>query len=357
MTLNTINLNTNLMFRGDIAIEVELINQGTAINLLQVDPILLLRQDNHNVDSVLELVWDKVIKTPEWNPNLSKKLSNFIIQLKDNLKRALENTKGNGDWETYVISILGYEEDGTGRDVAITVHGKIKMIDNPITTNLAIDLTNKNYHFNATKLDTSAWQGFYLGSQIWEDVVKQQPFTDIQADTFGISRNQRDWNVTELGRTIGDKIENYNPNIAQDISLQFELILNNPGNYQGKITVTFKLTPGNPISFGDVDLSAKSVPVFIRKLPTTENEKESLLDTIMKSLLNDRITNNSALHNQHPNVPLNLFVYNAFDPAILKQLALPTEAETVKETTITIHPDIPLFEGSIKLKVKLIYQP
>ncbi|WP_426605838.1 hypothetical protein [Spiroplasma endosymbiont of Glossina fuscipes fuscipes] len=356
VTLNAINLNTNLMFRGDIAIEVELINQGTAISLLPVDSILLVRQDNHTVDSVLNLVWNNVINTSEWGPNLSKQLSNFRIERKDDLKRALEATERSGDWTPYVISILGNQEDGSGRDVDILVQGKIKMIDNPITTDSAIDLTNKNYSFNATKLETWRDQGYYLNQQIWKDVIKQSAFVDQQEATFGISKNEADWNVKELGTMIGTEIKNYDPNQGNELVLQFDLMLRNPTNYDGKITVNFKLTAGASTAFGDIDLTNKVVPIFIHKLPTTEDEKTALLGNIMQILLDEGITKNTALHNKYPNVPLDLNVYNAFTEEVLNQLVLPSTTDTIKESTITIQASIPVFEGTIKFKVKLIYQ-
>ncbi|KAF0851240.1 MAG: hypothetical protein EIB84_05205 [Spiroplasma poulsonii] len=357
VTLNAINLNTNPMFKGDVAIEVELINQGTAISLLPVDSILLVRQDHHTVDSVLNLVWNNVINTPEWGPSLSNQLSNFRIKRKDDLKRALEATERNGDWATYVISILGNQEDGSGRDVDVLVQGKIKMIDNPITVDLPIDLTSKNYRFNATKLETWKEQGSYFKHQIWKDVIKQPPFVDQNELTFGISKNEADWNVTELGTLIGEAIKNYDPNTAKDISLQFDLMLLNPTNYGGKITLDFKLTPGIPTAFGDIDLTNKVEPIFVRKLPATEDEKTALLVKIMETLLDQSITKNPALHNKYPNVPLDLNVYNAFTNEVLNELVLPIATDSIKESIITIQPNIPVFEGTVKLKVKLIYQP
>ncbi|WP_425380354.1 hypothetical protein [Spiroplasma endosymbiont of Stenodema calcarata] len=124
------NLNINLMYSGDIKIIVHLVNEGTAISLLSIDPISLLRDDNDTVDSVLKLVWEKVINTPEWNSNLSKDLSKFKIDRKNDLQRALETAQNSGTWGTYTIFINGNQEEGSGRDVEIIVNGKIRIVDN-----------------------------------------------------------------------------------------------------------------------------------------------------------------------------------------------------------------------------------
>ncbi|WFG98779.1 hypothetical protein M1770_02085 [Spiroplasma citri] len=358
VTLRAVNRNTDPMFKGDVKITLKLINQGIDPGLLELDPILLVKSDNHTTDSVLHLVWDKLINNKAWNPHLSRDLVNFKPEDLDRLSNALRDAENSEEWESYAINISGKQEDAGG-DFKITVHGKIKMVNKAIEKDAIIDLSDKTYNFMPRKQFGSDNQVSYLVHQIWGDIIKNSIFTANDEQNFGLSKIQTDWNYFEpIYQQIDEAINKYDANSSGDkIPLELKFSFRNNAIYTGQVTVKLNLTASEPINL-DFNLTSSMLPIFIRSLPTPSEDKKELVKNMVNTILYDGIIKNPDLKAQQRNILWQLLSYDTTTKEFIEQFNFPTESNPQRELIINIKTSYGQFvNGSFMLKINLIYQP
>ncbi len=358
VTFQALNINTDLMFKGNIAITLTLINQGIDPGLLALETILLTEDDKHTTNSVLDLVWDKLINNKVWNPHLSRDLVNFEHQDLDRLSNALKETEKSGKWETYVMNISGKQEVA-GRDFKVTVYGKIKMVNKQIEENPVVDLSYKTYQFLPRKQSSSDNQVPYLAHQIWGDIIKNPIFIDEDKPTFGLSKIQMDWNYFEsICQQLDEVINKYDVSSSENkIPLELQFSYKNNAIFTGQVTLKFNLTPTVPIKF-DLNLTSSMLPIFIRSLPITLADKKELVKNMVNTILYDGIIKNPSLKGQQPNILWELLSYDTESEEFIEQFNFPTESNPQQELIIKVKTSTGQFaNGTFMLKINLIYQP
>ncbi|AHF60786.1 hypothetical protein P344_02000 [Spiroplasma mirum ATCC 29335] len=361
ITLVAKNNNTNHVFKGDTTIYAIIMNDGV-VKTINTGPILLSSTSKPTVNSIFVSTWYYAVG--KFGGEISTKLTDYVDSKgnstidKSGLEAAYNQAVATKGWTDYAIKVRG-DARTTGKDADLTITGKLRIIDNPLTKSVPINYSTRDYKFNQDPA-TIDRQIKTLNTRIWNDIIGFSSFNNEAYTLYGVSKKLSAWD-SDYEQKVAVAIKNFTPGGNSNIPLELKFKLKDQNIYAGEITVQITLKydsnriPMNP-SGDSIDATANRPLVFYLDNLNIQNPKEYIRN-LMITIWHNAITYNYELQKKYPNLLLPTSNYNYWDDEVVSRVVLPTVDNPVSD--ITLDNIIPkyngLYEGTVIIKIKIIY--